>query len=98
MRNFKVSDQRKQAKMQWIQDPTQSNVDNLKNVRREASRHFSDKKKEYMKAKVNEVKANSLFKNIRGLYRGIIDINTQRTVSFKLFKHPFPGFLTILTI
>jgi len=27
-------DQRKQAKMQWVQDPSQSNVDNLNNVRR----------------------------------------------------------------
>ena len=26
--------QRKQAKMQWVQDPTQSNLDNLNNVRR----------------------------------------------------------------
>jgi len=38
-------DQRKRAKMQWIQDPKQSNVDNLKNVRREVSRQFRDKKK-----------------------------------------------------
>jgi len=30
-------DQRKQAKMQWLQDPSQSNVDNLNNVRHEAS-------------------------------------------------------------
>ena len=30
-------DQRKQAKMQWIQDPSQSNVDNLNNVRRNAN-------------------------------------------------------------
>jgi predicted AAA+ superfamily ATPase len=37
-------DQRKQAKMQWIQDPSQSNVDNLNNVRRDASRHFRNKK------------------------------------------------------
>jgi hypothetical protein len=35
-----ILDQRKQAKMQWIQDPSQSNVDNLNNVRRDASRHF----------------------------------------------------------
>jgi len=28
-----ILDQRKQAKMQWIQDPKQSNVDNLDNVR-----------------------------------------------------------------
>ena len=37
-------DQRKQAKMQWIQDPSRSNVDNLKNIRREAGRHFREKK------------------------------------------------------
>ena len=33
-------DQRKRAKMQWIQDPSQSNVDTPNNVRREVSRHF----------------------------------------------------------
>jgi biopolymer transport protein ExbB/TolQ len=33
-------DQRKQAKRQWIQDPSRSNVDNLNNVRRDASRYF----------------------------------------------------------
>ena len=38
-------DQRKRAKMQWIQDPSQSNVDNLNSVRREVSRHFRNKKK-----------------------------------------------------
>ena len=37
-------EKRDQAKMQWIQDPSQSNVDNLNNVRRDASRHFRDKK------------------------------------------------------
>jgi len=33
-------DQRKQAKMQWIQDPSRSSVDSLNNVRRDAGRHF----------------------------------------------------------
>jgi hypothetical protein len=37
-------DQRKQAKMQWVHDPNQSNTDNLNNVRHEASRHFRNKK------------------------------------------------------
>jgi hypothetical protein len=36
-------DQRKQAKMQWVQYPSQSNVDDLNNARREASRHFRTK-------------------------------------------------------
>jgi hypothetical protein len=30
----------KQAKMQWLHNPNQSNVDNLNNVRRGASRYF----------------------------------------------------------
>ena len=38
-------DQRKRAKIQWIQDPSQSNVDILNNVRREVSRHFRKKRR-----------------------------------------------------
>jgi hypothetical protein len=41
--------------MQWLQDPSQGNVDNLNNVRREASRHFRNKKKEYLQAKIEEL-------------------------------------------
>jgi hypothetical protein len=52
-------DQRKQVKMQWLQDPNQSNVDNLNNVRHEASRYFINKIKEYLKAKINELETNS---------------------------------------
>jgi len=32
-------DKREWAKMQWLLDPNQGNVDNLNNVRRAASRH-----------------------------------------------------------
>jgi hypothetical protein len=39
----KFLDQRKQAKMQWLQNPNQRNVDNLNNIRREASGHFRNK-------------------------------------------------------
>ena len=38
-------DQRKQVKRQCVQDTKQSSVDNLNNVRCEASRHFRNKKK-----------------------------------------------------
>jgi hypothetical protein len=41
---LRILDQRKQAKLQWLHYPNQSNVDNLNNVRREASRHFRGKK------------------------------------------------------
>jgi len=65
--------QRKQAKMQWLQDPNKSNAGNLNNVRCEASAHFRNQTKEYLKAKIDELETNSRIKNIRDLYRGIND-------------------------
>jgi len=59
--------------MQWIQDPSQSSVDNLNNVIRDDDRRFGNKKKEYLKAKIEELETNSNIKNIRDLYRGIND-------------------------
>jgi len=59
--------------MQWMHDPSQSTVDNLNNVRHDASRHFRNKKKEYLKAKFEELENNSKVKNIRDLNRGIND-------------------------
>jgi len=47
--------QKKQAKMQWLQDPNQSNADNLNNVRHAASRYFRNKKKEYPEPKIEEL-------------------------------------------
>jgi hypothetical protein len=67
-------DQRKQAKLQWLQDPSEINGDNPNIVRREARRHFRNKKREYLKEKINELATNSKNKNIRDLYRGIIEI------------------------
>jgi hypothetical protein len=58
-------DQKTQAKMWWLQDPNKSNIDNRNNVRREASRHFRNKKKEYLKAKIDELETNSKIENIR---------------------------------
>jgi len=60
--------------MQWIQDPSQSKVDNLNNVRREASRHSRNKKKAHLRAKIEELETNSKIQNIRYLYRGINDL------------------------
>jgi hypothetical protein len=41
------------------------NEDNLSNVRREASGHFRNKEKEYLKDKINDLESNSKNKNIR---------------------------------
>jgi hypothetical protein len=69
---------RKQAKMQWLQNSNQRNLENLNNARYEASRHFKNKKRKYLKAKINELETNS--KNNRELYRRIND--------FKKGYHP----------
>ena len=60
--------------MQWVQDPSQRNVDNLNNVRREASRYFRNKKNAYLKAKIEDLETNSKIKNIR-------DLSTLRRVT-----------------
>jgi hypothetical protein len=45
-------------------------LQHLNNVKGEDSRDFRNKKKEYLKAKINELETNSKNKNIRDLYRG----------------------------
>jgi len=69
--------------MQCVQDPSQSNVNSLNNVRCDPSRPFRNKKKmEYLKAKIEEFETNSKIKNIKDLYVGIIDI--RRFTSLEL--------------
>jgi hypothetical protein len=60
----RLLDQRKQAKLHWLQDPNEIYGDNLNNVRREASRHFRNKKREYLKDKIKELVTNSKNKSI----------------------------------
>jgi hypothetical protein len=57
--------------LQWLQDLCETNGDNLNNVRREASRHFRNENRKYLKDKINELTTNSKNKNISDLYRGI---------------------------
>jgi uncharacterized NAD(P)/FAD-binding protein YdhS len=66
----KLLDQRKQAKLQWLQDPSEINGDNL-NVSCEASRYFRNKKRDYLKDKISELATKSKNQNIRDLYGGI---------------------------
>jgi hypothetical protein len=47
------------TKLQWSQDPCKVNKDNLSTVSEEASRHFRNKKREYLKDKINKLDTNS---------------------------------------
>jgi hypothetical protein len=55
---LKLVDQKKQAKLQRLQDPSEVNEVNLHTVSRKASRHFKNKKREYLKEKINEIELN----------------------------------------
>jgi hypothetical protein len=41
--------------LQWLQDLSEIDGDNLKIVRRAASRYFRNKKREYLKDKIKEL-------------------------------------------
>ena len=73
-------DQRKQAKMQWVQDPSRSIVDNLSNVRPDISRHCRNKKKEYLKSKMEEHETNSKIKSSRNLYGASVIVTKVTTL------------------
>jgi predicted nucleotidyltransferase len=63
--------QRKQTKLQWLQDQSEINGDDLKKVICEASRHYRNNKKVYLKDKIYDLATHSKNKNIGELYRGI---------------------------
>jgi hypothetical protein len=54
----------KQAKLQWLQNSSQISGVNLKNLRREANRTFRNKKREYLKGKINELETNNKTKTL----------------------------------
>jgi hypothetical protein len=62
-------DRRVQAKLQWLQDPSEANEDNLSDVRHEVSRQFrtKDQGKGIFEGKINELESNSKNKNIRDM-------------------------------
>jgi hypothetical protein len=68
--------------MQWLQDPNQRNVDNLNNVTREASKHFSGEGKENLKTKTDEHETKRKIKNTRDSYTCIMTL--RRVTSLEI--------------
>jgi uncharacterized NAD(P)/FAD-binding protein YdhS len=83
---LKISSSKNQAKLQWLQDPSETNGDNLKMVRQEASRYFRNKKGEYLKDKIIELARNSKNKYIRNLCRGINEFKRSYHLRNNLVK------------
>ncbi|PNF43440.1 hypothetical protein B7P43_G11554 [Cryptotermes secundus] len=82
----KLLDQRKEAKFQWLQDSSELNGDILNNIIRETSSHFRNKKRGYLKDKIDELAMNLKNKNIRDLYRGINNFKRGYQPSSNLVK------------
>jgi hypothetical protein len=57
----------KQDQMPKLQNPNQSNADNLNNVRHKVDMQFRHKEKECLKAKTDDLETNSTIKNITNL-------------------------------
>jgi hypothetical protein len=70
------------------------NEDNLRNVRREASRHFRNKKREYLKGKITEIDLNAKSKSIRDLYRGVTEFKNGYQSKTNLVKDERGDLLT----
>jgi hypothetical protein len=73
--------------LQWLQDPSEINGDNLNNVRREASRYFRNNKAEHLKDKISERATNRKNKNIRDLYKGVNEIKRSYQPRSDLVKN-----------
>jgi hypothetical protein len=54
-----------------LQNPSQVNGNNLQNLKHETSRTFRNRKREYLKGKINKLETNNKNKNIRHLYTGV---------------------------
>jgi hypothetical protein len=64
-----LGDRRKKDKLRWLKDPSEAYEYNLRELRREASGHFRQKKREHIKYKINDQESNRKNMNIRDLYR-----------------------------
>jgi hypothetical protein len=76
-----------------VQNLSQSTVDNINNVRCEASKNFRNKMKAYLKAKIEESETFSKIKNIKDLYRGINDFKKGYQPRTNIVKDEKSGWL-----
>jgi hypothetical protein len=70
-----------------LQNPSQINGDNLKNLKHETSRTFRNKKREYLKGKIKELEINNKNKNIRDLYRDIHEFEKGYQPRINIIKY-----------
>jgi hypothetical protein len=78
---FKTIRSKQTAKLQRLQDPSTINENNLNKARSEASKHFKNKKRRYLKDKINELATYNKGKNITDLEE---EMNLRRVTNLEL--------------
>ncbi|KAJ4426281.1 hypothetical protein ANN_27093 [Periplaneta americana] len=81
-----VVERKKQAKFKFLRDPVEANRDNYFNKSREANRRLRNKKRDYLKEKLNDVETNNKNKNIRDLYKGIKEFKNGYQAKVNVIK------------
>jgi hypothetical protein len=70
---LELANKRKQTKLLWLQNPNNQTAEDFSNVRRDNCIMSRKRKRDYMKAKFKNLEENSKDKNIREMYKGIIE-------------------------
>ena len=68
---LKLHEERKQARQRWLGNKNEANTNNYSNAKRNATRVFRNKKREYLMQKIQEIEENWKTNNIRDLYKGV---------------------------
>jgi len=84
--------------LQWLQNPSQINGDNLNNVRCETSRTFRNRRRVYLKEEIKELETDSENRNIIDLYRGVNEFKKGYQLRINLVKDKNGDHLQIFTI
>ena len=68
---LKLHEERKQARQRWLGNKNEANTNNYSNAKRNATRGFRNKKREYITQKIREIEENGKTNNVRDLYKGV---------------------------
>jgi hypothetical protein len=83
----KLLDQRNQAKLQWLQNTSQTNGDNLSNITHKTSRPFRNEKRECLKEKLMSLKQTVRTEISQTYIRGINELKKHYQRRSNLVKN-----------
>jgi len=80
VKNVHYLNRKKQAKIQWLQNPNQSKIDNPNNIIREASRHVRNKRSNIGELKIDEFEISKISEIYIGLSMTLRRVNGLKLI------------------